>query len=128
MEENHEKDEPQSAASERESLVEELYALADEVLRQYSQRDTGEELRSMWVAQRLARLTQAHLDGDVFGVRGGPHDWLLDAIDDIAAYAEREGLAEIHDFFVDAKFVVFGLLKSSRDGARQPTPASGTGR
>lgn len=118
MEEKHKTAEGQSpepataAEVERNRLVEELYALADEVLRRYSDHDASERHRSLWVAQRLARLTQAHLEGDFFGVRGGAHDWLLDAIDDIARYAEREGLTEIHEFFVDAKFVVFALLKT----------------
>jgi hypothetical protein len=99
--------------ADKERLVGELYGLADEVIRIYSDHDIHERHRSKWAAQRLARMTRAYLEGDSGSAAEGPHDWLLDALEDLELYADREGLDRLKGLLVETRLSASDILRES---------------
>ena len=105
-----------SPEADKEKFVRDLYQLADEVVRMYSDHDMHERHRSKWAAQRLARMTRAFLEGDSDSSAEGPHDWLLDALEDLELYADREGLGRLKDLLIETRLSVSDILRKPDDG------------
>jgi len=115
--ENSLNEEGASLEPQREQFIHELYQLADEVIRIYADHDVHERHRSKWAAQRLARLTKAHIEGDTGGAVEGPHDWLLDALDDLELYAREKDLDTLRELFLATRMQAFSLLRQPTDGS-----------
>lgn len=95
-----------------QSLVEELYELADII---QSADDRLEIERKRIAAERMAQLLKDSQEGETSGMkRNLEHRWILDVLFDLIRYAETHDLAEIDRVISETRFKAAQIL--NREG------------
>ena len=94
-----------------ERFVGEFFALADQVL---DDSDGGlpiNECRKDWAQHRLDHLIAAQQAPDSPGARLRRHGWLIDVLDDLVTYAEKEHLELVKQRLEDTKTYLNNTLE-----------------
>lgn len=91
-------------------LAEELYRLADQVCASSSETSREGQQRKKWARRRLKREISIIVEQDGLRPSAANHRWIVDALDDIADYAERNGMTVLFEYLRDTHFLVLEIL------------------
>ncbi|ARE42402.1 hypothetical protein RGUI_0044 (plasmid) [Rhodovulum sp. P5] len=109
---NTDKKTAQTAEVSKEWIAQELYDLADRVMEARLDPEKVEGFRADWAAKRMDILAQVDPEGILEWRRSTTHDWILETLEYLVKYCDREGLDLLSEFFTDARVLVFALLKN----------------
>lgn len=85
-----------------ERFVNELYALADQVLESITGDQPLDENMINWAQHRLDQLIAAQQSPDSPAARHRRHRWLSSVLEDLVTHAEKDQLALIKQWYEDA--------------------------
>ncbi|MBJ6371105.1 hypothetical protein [Sedimentitalea arenosa] len=92
--------------------IDELYRLAEILMGPTHADDRGTLSRRRVAKLRMDELLRSLDSPDAAHEEPfATHKWVLDVLQDLAAYAEERNLAELHRILMDARYLAFHALK-----------------